>query len=324
MGDPTADFQQKLRGQLIRSGDADYDSARALYNGMIDKRPRLIARCTDVADVIAAVNFGREQGLLIAIRGGGHNGPGLGSCDDGLMIDLSMMKGVRVDPAGRTVRVDPGCTSGDVDHATHAFGLAVPFGIVSTTGVSGLTLGGGTGYLTRKYGLDDRQPAGSGRRPGRRQRRHHQPERASGSVLGAARRWRQLRRRHELPVPGASGRDGLRRSDLLECHRRKGGDARLPRLLAGSTRGTRRIHRAQDRAVDGSVSARLLGQTRLCRHLPVTAARKATAKRQSARCSRLSRRRSSTGWASCRSRCSRRCSTRSFPRAFSGTGRATL
>jgi len=124
-----------------------------LYNGMIDKRPLLIARCADVADVIAAVNFGRENTLLIAIRGGGHNGPGLGSVDDGLVIDLSMMKGVRVDPAKKTVRVAPGCTSGDVDHATHAFGLAVPFGIVSTTGVAGLTLGGGTGYLTRKYGL---------------------------------------------------------------------------------------------------------------------------------------------------------------------------
>jgi FAD/FMN-containing dehydrogenase len=120
---------------------------------MIDKRPRLIARCVDVADVIAAVTFARDEGLLLAIRGGGHNGPGLGSCDDGLVIDLSMMKSVRVDPERRTVRVDPGCTSGDVDHATHAFGLAVPFGIVASTGVAGLTLGGGTGYLTRKHGL---------------------------------------------------------------------------------------------------------------------------------------------------------------------------
>jgi FAD/FMN-containing dehydrogenase len=120
---------------------------------MIDKRPLLIARCTDVADVISAVRFGRENNLLTAIRGGGHNGPGFGSCNDGLVVDLSMMKSVRVDPASRTVRVDAGCTSGDVDHATHAFGLAVPFGIVSTTGVAGLTLGGGTGYLTRKYGL---------------------------------------------------------------------------------------------------------------------------------------------------------------------------
>jgi hypothetical protein len=151
--DAVLTFQKNLRGQLIQPGDPQYDEVRALYNGMIDKRPRLIARCVDVADVIAAVNFGREQGLLIAIRGGGHSGPGLGSVNDGLMIDLSLMKSVRVDPASRTVRVGPGCTAGDVDHATHAFGLAVPFGIVANTGVAGLTLGGGTGYLTRKYGL---------------------------------------------------------------------------------------------------------------------------------------------------------------------------
>src|SRR5512145_2660046 len=148
-----ADFKTGLRGQVIEPKDEGYDEARALYNGMIDKRPRLIARCADIADVIAAVNFGRDSHLLVAIRGGGHNGPGLGSCDDGLVIDLSPMKGVRVDPATRTVRVGPGCTQGDVDHATHAFGLAVPAGIVSTTGIAGLTLGGGTGYLTRQYGL---------------------------------------------------------------------------------------------------------------------------------------------------------------------------
>ena len=149
----TSTFEKSLRGRLIRPTDADYDAVRALYNGMIDKRPRLIARCVDAADVVTAVNFARDEGLLLAVRGGGHNGPGLGSCNDGLVIDLSLMKGVRVDAANRTVRVDPGCTSGDVDHATHAFGLAVPFGIVSTTGVAGLTLGGGTGYLTRRHGL---------------------------------------------------------------------------------------------------------------------------------------------------------------------------
>jgi FAD/FMN-containing dehydrogenase len=146
-------LQQSLRGRVIAPADADYETARAVYNGMIDKRPRAIARCVDVADVIATVNCGRDHGLLIAIRGGGHSGPGLGSCNDGLVIDLSPMRSVRVDPARGTVRVDPGCTSGDVDHATHPFGLAVPFGLVSTTGVAGLTLGGGTGYLTRKYGL---------------------------------------------------------------------------------------------------------------------------------------------------------------------------
>ena len=147
------EFGKILRGTLIERDHPDYEAARKLYNGMIDKRPLMIARCADVADVITAVNFGRENELLIAIRGGGHNGPGLGSCDDGLVIDLSMMKGVHVDPANRTVRVGPGCTQGDVDHATHPFGLAVPAGIVSTTGIAGLTLGGGTGYLTRKYGL---------------------------------------------------------------------------------------------------------------------------------------------------------------------------
>ena len=113
----------------------------------------MIARCTDVADVVTAVKFAKENDLPVAIRGGGHNGPGLGSVDNGLMIDMSMMKGVRVDPTARTVRVGPGCTQGDVDHATHAYGLAVPAGIVSTTGIAGLALGGGTGYLTRKYGL---------------------------------------------------------------------------------------------------------------------------------------------------------------------------
>jgi len=144
---------QGFRGRLIGPSDKDYDEARALYNGMIDKRPRVIARCTSAADVMAAVNYAREHDLLLAIRGGGHNGPGFGSCDDGLVIDLSQLRTVRVDPATRTARVDPGCTAADLDHATHAFGLAVPLGIVGSTGVAGLTLGGGIGYLTRKHGL---------------------------------------------------------------------------------------------------------------------------------------------------------------------------
>ncbi|HEX2334958.1 MAG TPA: FAD-dependent oxidoreductase, partial [Hyphomicrobiaceae bacterium] len=148
-----AKLRADLRGQLFEPSDAGYAEARQLYNAMIDKRPLMIARCADVADVITAVNFGRENDLLIAVRGGGHSGPGFGSCDDGLVIDLSAMKGVRIDPAARTVRVLAGCTQGDVDHATHAFGLAVPAGIVSTTGISGLTLGGGHGYLSRKHGL---------------------------------------------------------------------------------------------------------------------------------------------------------------------------
>jgi FAD/FMN-containing dehydrogenase len=149
----TAKLKQSFRGAVIERSDPNYDEARALYNGMIEKRPRIIARCADVSDVIAAVNFGRGNELLIAIRGGGHNGPGLASVDDGLVIDLSTMKGVRIDPAARTARVGAGCTQGDVDHASHAFGLAVPAGIISTTGIAGLTLSGGHGYLSRKYGL---------------------------------------------------------------------------------------------------------------------------------------------------------------------------
>jgi FAD/FMN-containing dehydrogenase len=146
-------LKSSFRGELIQPADAAYDAARKVYNGMIDKRPRLIAKCVDVADVIAAVNYGRDNGLLTAIRGGGHNGGGLGTCDDGLVIDLSRMKGIRVNPADKTVRVEGGCVWGDVDHATHAFGMAVPCGFISTTGVAGLTLGGGIGYLARQYGL---------------------------------------------------------------------------------------------------------------------------------------------------------------------------
>jgi len=148
-----AKFGQSLRGALIGRSHPEYEEARKLYNAMIDKRPLLIARCADAADVIAAVNFGRENKLPIAIRGGGHNGPGLASVDDGLVLDLSTMRGVRVDPVTRTARVTAGCVTGDIDHATHAFGLAAPFGVVSTTGVAGLTLSGGHGYLSRQYGL---------------------------------------------------------------------------------------------------------------------------------------------------------------------------
>ena len=142
-----------VRGRIIEPTDKDYDDARKVYNAMIDKKPRLIVRCVDVADVIASVNFARENTLLLAIRSGGHNAGGLGIADDALVIDLAPIKYTRVDPAARTVTVGGGCTWGDVDHATHAFGLAVPSGIISTTGVGGLTLGGGIGHLTRKCGL---------------------------------------------------------------------------------------------------------------------------------------------------------------------------
>jgi FAD/FMN-containing dehydrogenase len=146
-------FKVNLRGELIQPNDEGYDSARKVYNAMIDRRPRLIARCADVADVIAAVNFGRQNNMLVAVRSGGHNAGGLGVCDDGLVIDLSLIKYTRLDPVARTFRVGGGCTWGEVDHATHAFGLATPAGIISTTGVGGLTWGGGIGHLTRRFGL---------------------------------------------------------------------------------------------------------------------------------------------------------------------------
>ncbi|HZK68977.1 MAG TPA: FAD-binding oxidoreductase [Paludibacter sp.] len=143
----------QIRGEIILPNHPDYNETRKVYNGMIDKHPGMFIKCVDVADVILAVNFGRESNLLVAVRGGGHNGGGLGLCEDGLVIDLSGIKFVLVNTADNTVRVGGGNVWGEVDHATHPFGLAVPAGIISTTGIGGLTLGGGIGHLTRKYGL---------------------------------------------------------------------------------------------------------------------------------------------------------------------------
>jgi len=142
-----------LRGPLLRRGDEGYDQAREIWNAMIDKRPAMIARCTGVADVRTSVAFAAKHGLRLSVRGGGHNIAGNAVCDGGLMIDLSLMKQVRVDPAARRAHVGPGATLGDLDHETQAFGLATPVGINSTTGVAGLTLGGGFGWLSRKYGM---------------------------------------------------------------------------------------------------------------------------------------------------------------------------
>ena len=146
-------FVAAFRGSVVRSGDAEYDSARKIWNASIDKRPGLIARCSGLADVIAAVRFAREHGLLVAVRGGGHNVGGRALCDGGMVIDLSRMKGIHVDPRARRARVQPGVLLGELDRETHVFGLAVPAGVVSKTGVAGLTLGGGVGWLARKHGL---------------------------------------------------------------------------------------------------------------------------------------------------------------------------
>ena len=142
---PYEELATTLRGELILPGDPGYDEARAVYNGMINKHPAAIARCSDTADVVSCVRFARQHGVDVAIRGGGHNAAGFGVADDALVIDLSRLRSTTVSPENHTVRVDPGCTWGDVDHATVAFGMATPSGFVASTGVAGLALGGGIG-----------------------------------------------------------------------------------------------------------------------------------------------------------------------------------
>jgi FAD/FMN-containing dehydrogenase len=147
------EYKSGLHGELIRPGDKNYDSSRQIWNGMINKYPSLIAKCTVVADVIHSVNFAKHNGLIVAVRGGGHNIAGNALCDQGLVIDLSLMKSVKINSENKTAIVEPGATLGDFDNEAQAYGFATPLGINSTTGVSGLTLGGGFGWLSRKYGL---------------------------------------------------------------------------------------------------------------------------------------------------------------------------
>jgi FAD/FMN-containing dehydrogenase len=147
------EFKKSLRGQLIAPGDDGYEGVRKIHNGMIDRHPALIVRCAGVADVITAVHFARDHHLLVAVRGGGHGVPGFAVCDGGLMVDLSGMQSVRVDPARQTARAEGGVTWGAFDHETQAFGLATPGGVARPTGIAGLTLGGGHGFLMRSYGL---------------------------------------------------------------------------------------------------------------------------------------------------------------------------
>ena len=143
----------ELRGVLIAIDDPDYDAVRKIWNGLVGKRPALIARCTGTADVVACVRFAREHELLISVRGGGHSAAGRGVCEKGLMIDLSLMKGIRVDPTRRAARAEPGLRLGEFDRETQAFGLATTLGVASDTGIAGLTPGGGYGWLDGKYGL---------------------------------------------------------------------------------------------------------------------------------------------------------------------------
>src|SRR6266545_3270279 len=217
-------FRASFRGELVLPSEEAYERARRVWNGAIDKRPAVIARCSGVVDVVRAVEFGREHELLVAVRGGGHNVAGHGTCDGGIVMDLSPMRGISLDLARRTIRVQAGATWGDVDHETQAFGLATTGGLVSTTGIAGFTLGGGFGWLMRKHGLacDNLLSA--------------EIVSAGGRVLGAARGRRQLRNRDGVRVPALSRRAGRHgRSDLLPRRGSGRPAALLPRMGRGRT-----------------------------------------------------------------------------------------
>ncbi len=246
------ELRAAVRGAVIGRDDAEYDTARALYNAMIDKRPELIVRCVDVADVIAAVNFGRENGIDTAIRCGGHNGPGLGSVDDGLVIDLSGLKGVRVDPEKGTADVAGGSVMGDIDHATHAFGMATPSGIISTTGV-GIILGGGIGHLSRKYGLsiDNILGADVVLADGSLVRADENTNddlywaiRGGGGNFGVV---------TSLTDEAQSGEHGRGRPDPLAARPRRGRPQLVPRVHSRRARGPERVLRVPDRPTGAAV-----------------------------------------------------------------------
>lgn len=200
------EFKVNFPGDVLLPGDADYDEVRQIWNAMIDRKPGLIARCVSPEDVVQAVKFARKHNLLVSIRGGGHNIAGNAVCDDGLMIDLSLMKSVQVDPDSRRATVEPGCTLADIDAATQAHGLATPLGINSTTGVAGLTLGGGFGWLSRKYGMtvDNLLSAEVVTAEGKRV---HASETANADLFwGASWWWWEFWYRYQLRVPAPSRR----------------------------------------------------------------------------------------------------------------------
>src|SRR3954471_16116075 len=203
-----AELTAGLRGHVVGRGDPPYDEARRIWNGSIDKRPALIAHCAGVADVMSAVKFARQHGLRVAVRSGGHSFPGLSVADDAFVIDLSLMKGVRVDPYERTARVQAGVLLGELDRETQVFGLAAPSGIVTHTGAAGLILGGGLGWVMRNDGLfvapgAHARPLGGPAAPRRRRHcrrrvRHGHGRRELRPVLGPLRRRRQLRNRDRV------------------------------------------------------------------------------------------------------------------------------
>src|SRR3954469_19518843 len=239
----------RFRGELISPGEAAYDEARSVWNGMFDRHPALIARCATTEDVVAAVTLARAEGVPLAVRGGGHSAVGHSTCDDGIVIDLSAMNDVRVEPIGKTARAQGGATWGDFDTATQTFGLAVTGGRYSTTGIAGLTLGSGSGWPQRQVRTDPRQPHLGGGRHGRWPRRARQRHRERGAVLGPARRRRQLRRRHRVRVPPPRRRPAhpRRHADLPARGPRRDPPLR-PQLHGDGARRPRRRLRLPQRA----------------------------------------------------------------------------
>jgi FAD/FMN-containing dehydrogenase len=240
------ELRAQMRGDVLTQGDAGYDEARKVYNGSIDRYPAAVARCADAADVSAAITYTREQGLEIAIRGGGHSGAGYGTVEGGLLIDLSPQRWVRVDPDTRLVQVGGGCELGDIDHATHPYGLAVPFGTFSITGIGGLALGGGLGHLTRKHGLtiDNMVEADVVLADGSivKASEEQNPElfwamRGGGGNFGVV---------TAIHVPGASGVHRACRPDVLAARADTGGHALLGGLPRGCTRRADGVLRVAD------------------------------------------------------------------------------
>ena len=232
------EFAAGLAGRLIRPADADYDEARRIWNAAIDRHPGLISRCLGVGRCNPRGEIRRANDLLVAVRGGGHNVAGRALCDNGLVVDLSAMRGVLVEPETRTVRVQGGATLGDLDRETHLHGLAVPVGVVSKTGVAGLTLGGGVGWLVRKHGLSCDNVISFELVTAEGEPADGQRGRTPRPVLGPARRRRQFRRRHLLHLPRAAGLHGARRVAGSSPRQGRRGAALLSRLHGHGAGGT--------------------------------------------------------------------------------------
>ena len=233
---------------MLRPGEGGYDEARIVWNGMIDRRPALIARCAGAADVIAAVRFARDHELLVSVRGGGHNITGNAVCEGGLMIDLSPMKGDAGRSGKRTARAEAGLTWGEFNRETQAFGFATTGGVVSTTGIAGLTLGGGLGWLMGKHGLSCDNLLSADIVTADGEFLTASAEQQPGSLLGAARRRRQFRRRHLVRVPAAPGRSGAGGYGCSPDGQGQGSAALLPRFLRAAARRDARRCRADDLA----------------------------------------------------------------------------